>query len=192
MLRSPLDQAKSVLTYRATCSVAGQCNRGLGFLYQRFSSLLGDEACQFRNQQSRTVVKFGDHSSIWDSWPIAFLGYPREPRVGWETGCPKHAAPNLPAETRSRTRVSREPQRHRQRNLQRWSGSRQAPKPYSKRGALLYCVGKPFIRHRPRHHVAATTNRHLTRSAGQPSGRRETRGVRECSTRKGPRASGAR
>src|SRR5579864_1799883 len=28
--------------------------RGLGFLYQRFSSLLRDEAWQFRNQQSRT------------------------------------------------------------------------------------------------------------------------------------------
>src|ERR1700683_2603874 len=28
--------------------------RGWGFLYQRFSSLLGDEACPFRNQQSRT------------------------------------------------------------------------------------------------------------------------------------------
>ena len=28
--------------------------RGLGFLYQRFPSLLRDEACQFRNQQSRT------------------------------------------------------------------------------------------------------------------------------------------
>jgi hypothetical protein len=27
---------------------------GWGFLYQRFSSLLGDEACPFRNQQSRT------------------------------------------------------------------------------------------------------------------------------------------
>ena len=51
--------------------------RGLDFLYQRFSSLLRDEACQFRNQQSRTVVKFGNHSSIWDSWPIAFSGYPR-------------------------------------------------------------------------------------------------------------------
>src|SRR3974390_2169897 len=24
----------------------------------------------------------GDHSSIWDSWPIAFSGYPRGPRVG--------------------------------------------------------------------------------------------------------------
>src|SRR5258708_11922311 len=60
--------------------------RGWGFLYQRFSSILGDEACQFRNQQSRTVVKFGDHSSIWDSWPIAFSGYPRGPRVAVRLG----------------------------------------------------------------------------------------------------------
>src|SRR6266404_781665 len=88
---------------------------GWGFLYQRFSSLLRDEACQFRNQQSRMVVKFGDHGSIRDSWPIAFSGCPRGPRVGCETWCPKHAAPNLPAETRSRTRVSREPDSHRQR-----------------------------------------------------------------------------
>ena len=29
----------------------------------------------------QNVVKFGDHSSIWDSWPIAFSGYPRGPRV---------------------------------------------------------------------------------------------------------------
>src|SRR6202166_2895253 len=68
------------------------------------------------------VVKFGDHSSIWDSWPIAFSGYPRRPRVGCETKCPMHTVPNYTAETRSRTRVSREPDGHRQRNLQRWSG----------------------------------------------------------------------
>src|SRR6267142_2773726 len=29
----------------------------------------------------QNVVKFGDHSSIWDSWPIAFSGCPRGPRV---------------------------------------------------------------------------------------------------------------
>src|SRR5271170_5573583 len=46
LLLSPLDRARSVLLFRALRSVAG-----LGFLYQRFSSLLGDEACQFRNQQ---------------------------------------------------------------------------------------------------------------------------------------------
>ena len=59
--------------------------------------------------------QFGDHGSIRDSWPIAFSGYPRGPRVACETRCPRHAAPNLPAETRSRTRVSREPAGHRQR-----------------------------------------------------------------------------
>jgi hypothetical protein len=91
--------------------------RGLGFLYQRFSSLLRNEACQFRNQQSRMMVKFGDHGSIRDSWPIAFSGYPRGPRVRCETRCPKHAAPNKPAETRSRTKVSREPDSHRQRKF---------------------------------------------------------------------------
>ena len=71
------------------------------------------------SQRSRSVPKpakqngrpFGDHGSIWDSWPIAFSGYPRGPRVACETRCPRHAAPNLPAETRSRTRVSREPGR---------------------------------------------------------------------------------
>src|SRR6266704_5088511 len=64
----------------------------------------------------------GDHSSIWDSWPMAFSGHARGPRVGSETGCPRHTAPNFTAETRSRTRVSREPDGHRQRNTQRWSG----------------------------------------------------------------------
>src|ERR1700693_6210250 len=70
----------------------------------------------------QNVVKFGDHSSIWDSWPIAFSGHPRGPRVVCETRYPKQAAPNLSAETRSRTRVSREPDGHHQRNSQRWSG----------------------------------------------------------------------
>ena len=102
------DRPHHVLACR-TCS-----SSDLEFLYRRFSSLVGNEACQFRNQQSRTRSS-GVHSSIWDSWPIAFSGYPRGPRVGCETGCPKHTAPNLPAETRSRTRVSREPDGHRQR-----------------------------------------------------------------------------
>ncbi len=41
---------------------------------------------------------------FWDSWPIAFSGCPRGPRVICETACPKHTAPSLSAETRSRTR----------------------------------------------------------------------------------------
>ena len=55
-----------------------------------------------------------NHGSIGDSWPIAFSGYPRGPRVVCETECPRHIVPNLSAETRSRTRVSPEPDGHRQ------------------------------------------------------------------------------
>jgi Bacterial-like globin len=43
------------------------------------SMLLGDESC------IRAKIS-GNHGSIWDSWPIAFSGYPRGPRVGCETG----------------------------------------------------------------------------------------------------------
>src|SRR5271155_4203047 len=68
------------------------------------------------------VVKCGDHGSIRDSWPIAFSRCPRGPSVACETRCPKYAGPNLPAETRSRTRVSPDPDSHRQRNTQGWSG----------------------------------------------------------------------
>jgi hypothetical protein len=44
LLRSPLDRASSVLTYRAMCSVAGNAIRTSGFLYQWFSSLVRNEA----------------------------------------------------------------------------------------------------------------------------------------------------
>src|SRR4029077_12994271 len=30
-----------------------------------------------------------NHGSVGDSWPIAFSGCPRGPRVGWETRCPR-------------------------------------------------------------------------------------------------------
>ena len=56
LLLSPLDRARSVLTCRAMCSVAGRRDPVVWVFFQRFSSLIGDEACQFRNQQSRTVV----------------------------------------------------------------------------------------------------------------------------------------
>jgi len=46
---------------------------GLGFLYQRFSSLLGDEACQFRNQQSRTVVNLATIVLLGTRGPSLFL-----------------------------------------------------------------------------------------------------------------------
>ena len=82
LLRSPLDGAGSVLTARAKCSVAGPCGPAVWvFSTSAFHRFFDDEACQFRNQQSRTVVNVGDHSSIRDSWPIAFSGYPRGPSL---------------------------------------------------------------------------------------------------------------
>src|SRR5713226_4331704 len=63
-----------------------------------------------------------NHGSIGDSWPIAFSGYPRGPRVVCETDCPRHTAPNFTVETRSRTRVSPEPDGHRQRKSPGGSG----------------------------------------------------------------------
>ena len=35
----------------------------------------------------QNVVKFGDHSSIGDSWPIAFSGYPRGPSLDYSRFC---------------------------------------------------------------------------------------------------------
>ena len=123
LLRSPPDQAKSVLTYRAMCSVVGQGSPVVWIFstsgFHRFFTtkpVSSETSKAERWSNLATIVLFGTH------WPIAFSGYPRGPRVGCETECPKHAAPNFSAETRSRTRVSREPDGHHQRNLQRWSG----------------------------------------------------------------------
>src|SRR3984893_13421753 len=63
-----------------------------------------------------------NHGSIGDSWPIAFSGCPRGPRVSCETKCPRHIVPNFTAETRSRTRVSQEPDGHHRRRSPAWSG----------------------------------------------------------------------
>jgi len=97
------------------CSVSGPCDPVVWvFTVSGFHRFFATKpvSSETSKAERRSV---GDHSSIRDSWPIAFSGYPRGPRVGCETRCPKHAAPNLPAETRSRTRVSREPHGHRQR-----------------------------------------------------------------------------
>jgi hypothetical protein len=70
----------------------------------------------FSSETSKAERWLGaNHASIGDSWPIAFSGCPRGPRVGWETKCPRHILPNFTAETGSRTRVSPEPDGHRQR-----------------------------------------------------------------------------
>src|ERR1700687_3426126 len=90
---------------------------GLGSVHSRmrlfgFSIPAVFIACSRRSQSvlkptSSSVVS-AHHGSIWDSWPIAFSGDARGPRVLYETGCPKHAVPNLSAETRPRTRVFQE------------------------------------------------------------------------------------
>src|SRR5262249_49081886 len=54
----PTYLSKICLSFRTTCSAPGHCPGGFGFPYQRFSWLVRNEACQFRNPQSRTVVKF--------------------------------------------------------------------------------------------------------------------------------------
>jgi len=46
------------LTGHTMCSVAGDVGQRFGIPHQRFSSPLGNEACQFRNQQSRTALKW--------------------------------------------------------------------------------------------------------------------------------------
>ena len=125
LLLSPRDGAGSVLTFRARCLVAGHGGPAVWvFSTSGFHCLFATKPVSSETSKAARRSS-GDHSSIWDSWPIAFSGYPRGPRVGCETRCPKHAAPNLPAETRSRTRVSREPDGHRQRRSPGWSGSTQ-------------------------------------------------------------------
>src|SRR5215471_4102919 len=84
MSRNCRDRPRHALGYWAS-----QPN-GLGFLYQRFSLLGRNEACQFRNQKAERWLS-GNHGSLGDSWPIAFSGYPRGPRVGCETTCPRHS-----------------------------------------------------------------------------------------------------
>jgi hypothetical protein len=125
LLRSPCDRARSVLTYRAMCSVAGHFGPAMWvFSTSGFHRFFATKPVSSETSKAERG-QFGDHSSIRDSWPMAFSGCPRGPRVVCETRCPKHAAPNLSAETRSRTRVSRELDGHRQGRSPGWSGSAQ-------------------------------------------------------------------
>jgi hypothetical protein len=122
LLPSPRDGAR-VLTCRAMVSVCrAQGPSDLGFFYQRFSSPIATKPI---SSETRKAERWSgaNHGSIGDSWPIAFSGCPRGPRVGCETKRPRHIVPNLSAETRSRTRVSRrEPTATTEKNFPRWSG----------------------------------------------------------------------
>jgi len=54
----------------------------------------------------------------------SFFGCPRGPRVGCETGCPRHAAPNFSVETHSRTECLKNPTDHR---LESFQGMERTP-----------------------------------------------------------------
>src|ERR1700691_5500005 len=85
LLLSPLDRANRL---------QGHATPRLGFSLPAVFIASWRRSLSVPKPTKQNVVQFGDHSSIGDSWPIAFSGDPRGPRVGWETVCPRHAAPN--------------------------------------------------------------------------------------------------
>src|ERR1700730_10612599 len=122
LLPSPLDRARFVLTYRAMGAGAEHyCPAFWIFPPSGFHRLFATKPVSSETSKAERWSG-ANHGSIGDSWPIAFSGYPRGPSVLCETKCPRHILPNLSAETRSRTRVSREPGGHRQRRSPGWSG----------------------------------------------------------------------
>jgi hypothetical protein len=111
LLSSPSAGTRMVLVFRPMDSVLRTaCRCCLNFHSQRFSSRGRDDASLFRDRQAQRLSG-ANHGSIRGSWPMAFSGCPRGPRVVCETGCPRHAAPNFTVETHSRTRASQEPDR---------------------------------------------------------------------------------
>ena len=122
MFPSPCDRARSVQTCRAMDSVCRALwPSDLGFLYQRFSLLVATKLSVLKPAKQKRWSG-ANHGSIRDSWSMAFSGCPRGPRVACETKCPRHIVPNFTAETRSRTRVSQEPDGHHRRRSPAWSG----------------------------------------------------------------------
>ena len=69
----------------------------------------------FPETGKRGGCRVGNHGPIGDSWPIAFLGYPRGHRVFIETRCRWHTGPNYAMDALPRTRASQEPIGHRRR-----------------------------------------------------------------------------
>ncbi len=68
------------------CSVAGPAGPAIwGSSASGFHRVLATKPVSSETSKAERWSG-GDHGSIWDSWPIAFSGYPRGPRVGCETG----------------------------------------------------------------------------------------------------------
>src|ERR1022692_4937621 len=63
------------------CSVAGHCSPAIGgFSRSGFHRLFATKPVCSETSKAEPRSS-GDHSSIRDSWPIAFSGYPRGPRM---------------------------------------------------------------------------------------------------------------
>jgi hypothetical protein len=98
------------------------CRRRLRFLLPAVHRMFATKPASSETSKAETVVS-ANHGSIGDSWPIAFSGYPRGPRVGCEAECPSTSCLTSRLRPRSRTRVSQEPHGHHQRRFPGWSDS---------------------------------------------------------------------
>jgi hypothetical protein len=86
LLRSPLDGTRSVLTCRAMSSVAG-CSGPTVWVFSTsgFHRFFATKPVSSETNKAERRSG-GDHSSIRDSWPIAFSGCPRGTRVAVRLG----------------------------------------------------------------------------------------------------------
>ena len=93
------------MAFRAMCSAAGYGDAAVWvFSTSGFHRLFATKPVRSETNKAEPRSS-GDHSSIRDFAPIAFSGYPRGPRVGSETMCPKHT-PRLT----NRLRLALEPE----------------------------------------------------------------------------------
>jgi hypothetical protein len=122
LLPSPLDRARSVLTFRARDSVAGPCDPVDGFslpavfisCLRRSQSVL--KPAKQNGGQVPTMV-LSETRGLW-LFRVIREGLGSSVRLSARG----RTAPNFTAETRSRTRVSGETDGHRQRKSPGWSG----------------------------------------------------------------------
>jgi hypothetical protein len=68
------------------CSVAGPAGPAIWGSASGFHRVLAMKPVSSETSKPEWRSN-GDHSSIWDSWPMAFSGHARGPRVGCETRC---------------------------------------------------------------------------------------------------------
>src|SRR5580704_10932747 len=87
LLLSPYDRARVVRTYRPCARLRGTVAQRFGFSLPAVFIASWQRSLSVPKPAKQNVVKFGDHSSIGDSWPIAFSGYPRGPSLDYSRFC---------------------------------------------------------------------------------------------------------